>query len=230
MLQGETQEVKTCELLALNKSAPRERRFPRVLPGLVGSSSRASPGDSVTPPPPRESLPFCSEAGSFHPWEGQCWVQPRPKRGTCPPNLMKCLYTEPPLCLNDTSCQGRQKCCYNIRDTLPQAPLNPTEAFKVPVERLSFSVCGMLPIPVVEGCLACLSPCAQDSDCRGDTKCCPLGCGRTCLAPQKGESAALSDRAEPGPTEARLPWLTADQGRGICDMKGKARTHHRNTP
>uniref|UniRef100_A0A452HDY5 WAP domain-containing protein n=1 Tax=Gopherus agassizii TaxID=38772 RepID=A0A452HDY5_9SAUR len=36
------------------------------------------------------------------------------KRGTCPPNLMKCLYTEPPLCLNDTSCQGRQKCCYNM--------------------------------------------------------------------------------------------------------------------
>uniref|UniRef100_A0A8C3PFQ0 WAP domain-containing protein n=1 Tax=Chrysemys picta bellii TaxID=8478 RepID=A0A8C3PFQ0_CHRPI len=33
----------------------------------------------------------------------------------------------------------------------------------------------------------CLSPCAQDSDCRGTAKCCPLGCGRTCLAPQKGK-------------------------------------------
>uniref|UniRef100_A0A8C0GEV6 WAP domain-containing protein n=1 Tax=Chelonoidis abingdonii TaxID=106734 RepID=A0A8C0GEV6_CHEAB len=30
------------------------------------------------------------------------------KRGTCPPNLMKCLYTEPPLCLNDTDCRGLQ--------------------------------------------------------------------------------------------------------------------------
>uniref|UniRef100_A0A8C3IW05 WAP domain-containing protein n=1 Tax=Chrysemys picta bellii TaxID=8478 RepID=A0A8C3IW05_CHRPI len=36
------------------------------------------------------------------------------KRGTCPPNLIKCLYTEPPLCLNDSDCRGRQKCCYNM--------------------------------------------------------------------------------------------------------------------
>uniref|UniRef100_A0A8C0IYZ7 TNF receptor superfamily member 25 n=1 Tax=Chelonoidis abingdonii TaxID=106734 RepID=A0A8C0IYZ7_CHEAB len=61
MLQRETQEVKPCELLALNKSAPRERRLPKVLTDLVGSSSRASPGNSVTGPhSEKEAAPFSS--------------------------------------------------------------------------------------------------------------------------------------------------------------------------
>uniref|UniRef100_A0A8C8S6V1 Uncharacterized protein n=1 Tax=Pelusios castaneus TaxID=367368 RepID=A0A8C8S6V1_9SAUR len=57
--------------------------------------------------------------------EGWGWIRPTPegssaavmpenpgKYGTCPPNLIQCLYTQPPLCFNDTDCRGKQKCCY----------------------------------------------------------------------------------------------------------------------
>ncbi|XP_074825561.1 uncharacterized protein C20orf96 homolog isoform X2 [Natator depressus] len=48
---------KLCELCVLKTGCSQKGDFPRVLPGFVGSSSRASPGDSVT-----AGIPKCPSA------------------------------------------------------------------------------------------------------------------------------------------------------------------------
>uniref|UniRef100_A0A674ISL7 WAP four-disulfide core domain 8 n=1 Tax=Terrapene triunguis TaxID=2587831 RepID=A0A674ISL7_9SAUR len=92
------------------------------------------------------------------------------KRGTCPPNLIKCLYTEPPLCLNDSECQGRQKCCYNM---CRFRCVDPEEEKP-----------GICPAEAPEGGFdPCFFRCSEDKDCLGSEKCCLLSCGAGCLEP-----------------------------------------------
>ncbi|XP_043352018.1 papilin-like [Dermochelys coriacea] len=101
---------------------------------------------------------------------GKPWT-PR-KRGTCPPNLFRCLYTEPPLCLNDTDCRERQKCCYNMCQFRCMDP----EEEKP----------GICPAEAPAGVLdPCFFRCSVDKDCLGSEKCCILSCGAACLEPRQ---------------------------------------------
>ncbi|XP_070190984.1 papilin-like isoform X1 [Littorina saxatilis] len=124
--------------------------------------------------------------------------RPVNKPGQCPP-FRSCG----PLCLNDSSCEGAQKCCSDsgicgtptCTDPLPVSTCAST--FCGPgttcVETPNGAECrpvnkpGRCPAPfLIEGENAgrCARPCVDDSSCEGTQKCCTAGaCGLVCTDP-----------------------------------------------
>ncbi|KAJ1158980.1 hypothetical protein NDU88_011651 [Pleurodeles waltl] len=45
-------------------------------------------------------------------WPGASAEDPPSKPGECPPDPYRCIRSEEPLCQDDASCDGKQKCCY----------------------------------------------------------------------------------------------------------------------
>lgn len=102
--------------------------------------------------------------------------QPRPKPGVCPiadyipPE--NCSDTED-KCMDDTHCQGRDKCC--ATGCLKECVTPP--AVKKP------GMCPILDYINPEDCEVTEDECEEDSDCDGRDKCCHTGCIKECITP-----------------------------------------------
>ena len=102
--------------------------------------------------------------------------QPRPKPGMCPITDYippeNCSDTED-KCMDDTQCQGRDKCC--ATGCLKECVTPP--AVKKP------GMCPILDYINPEDCEVTEDECEEDSDCDGRDKCCDTGCIKECITP-----------------------------------------------
>ncbi|KAK7128575.1 hypothetical protein R3I94_016967 [Phoxinus phoxinus] len=114
----------------------------------------------------------CSTACSGH----QCTAKVTANPGVCPitnDGTTLCVMRDKVLCAGDNECPNNQKCCSTTCDGLDcMAPVTANPGV-CPSTRYEAAMCELIRF----------APCADDSGCANNEKCCSNGCGLQCMAP-----------------------------------------------
>ncbi|XP_077070043.1 uncharacterized protein LOC143722546 [Siphateles boraxobius] len=127
----------------------------------------------------------------------QCMAPVTANPGVCPSRKYKpgkCARIRFVSCADDSDCANNEKCCSNgcgLQCMAPVTAMDQTKLYIDPPGKFQVNQMPSLPLPRVcprrtykPGMCALIRfvPCADDSDCANNEKCCSNGCGLQCMA------------------------------------------------